>query len=75
MMATDKKENFNRIANARLEKITKSIHEGLKENGHDDAKIYILIDVKKAYPLIDSLKKKKDIYALFENDLPDNYNE
>lgn len=25
MMATDKKENFNRIANARLEKITKSI--------------------------------------------------
>ena len=24
-MATDKKENFNRIANARLEKITKSI--------------------------------------------------
>lgn len=57
------------------EKITKSIHEGLKESGYDEDKIYILNDVKKAYPLIESLKKKKDIYALFENDLPDNYNE
>ena len=57
------------------EKITKSIHEGLQEAGYDKEKIYILNDVTKAYPLIESLKKKKDIYALFENDLPDNYNE
>lgn len=57
------------------EKITKSIYEGLIENGYDKEKIYILNDVKKAYPLIESLKNKKDVYALFENDLPDNYNE
>lgn len=57
------------------EKITKSINEGLIESGYDKEKIYILNDVTKAYPLIESLKKKKDIYALFENDLPDNYNE
>ena len=57
------------------EKITKSIHEGLIESGYNKEKIYILNDVTKAYPLIESLKKKKDIYALFENDLPDNYNE
>lgn len=57
------------------EKITKPIYDGLMSKKYDKEKIYILNDVKKAYPLIDSLKKKSDIYALFENDLPDNYNE
>lgn len=57
------------------EKITKPIYKGLMDQGYKKDHIYILNDVTKAYPLIESLKKKKDIYALFENDLPDNYNE
>ncbi len=56
------------------EKITKPIYEGLMDQEYDQDKIFILNDVTKAYPLIESLKKKEDIYALFENDLPDNYN-
>lgn len=57
------------------EKITKPIYNGLMDEEYDKDKIYILNDVTKAYPLVQSLKGKKDIYALFENDLPDNYNE
>ncbi len=57
------------------EKITKPIQEGLKDAGYDKNKIHILNDVTKAYELIRTWKDKKDVFALFENDLPDNYNE
>ncbi len=57
------------------EKMTKPIYEGLIEKKYKKDKIYIFNDVKEAFPLIEKLKGKSDIYALFENDLPDNYNE
>jgi UDP-N-acetylmuramoyl-tripeptide--D-alanyl-D-alanine ligase len=57
------------------QKQTKPILEGLKEKKYPDSQIEIINDVKKAYTILNSTKSKKKIYALFENDLPDTYNE
>ncbi|MEG1597467.1 MAG: Mur ligase family protein [Bacilli bacterium] len=57
------------------EKRTKAIYEGLLDCKYDKDNIYILNDVRDAYKLISTLKSKKEVYALFENDLPDTYNE
>lgn len=58
------------------EKQTKPIMEGLKNKNFNKDKIYVLNDVRSAYPLLNELKEKnKDLYALFENDLPDTYTE
>ena len=57
------------------EKQTKPILEGLEEAGLSKDKIKVLKDVRESYKLINNLKEKKDIYALYENDLPDTYNE
>lgn len=57
------------------EKKTKPIYEGLIEQGYNEDQIIILNDVKEAYTMVNSLKGTEDIYALFENDLPDTYNE
>ena len=57
------------------EKRTKPIYEGLIDKGFDKEKIIVFNDVRDAYPFIGSLTGKKDVYALFENDLPDTYNE
>lgn len=56
-------------------KRTEAIYEGLMDAKYKKSKIHILNDVKTAYSLIDKLKDKKDLYALFENDLPDTYTE
>ena len=56
-------------------KKTKAIYEGLLTSGYDEDKVIITNDVVKAYNIINGLKTKKDMYALFENDLPDTYNE
>ena len=37
--------------------------------------IHILNDVVDSYPLVRKLAGKKEVYALFENDLPDTYTE
>ena len=57
------------------EKKTKAIYEGLLEKKYDKDKIYILNDVKESFKLVESFKGKEDIFALYENDLPDSYNE
>ena len=57
------------------EKRTKPIKEGLLAKGFDKDKIIVFNDVREAYPFIGSLTGKKEVYALFENDLPDTYNE
>ena len=59
------------------EKKTKPIKEGILEKGFDKDKIIVFNDVREAYPFIGNIasKNKKDVYALFENDLPDTYNE
>lgn len=56
-------------------KQTKPILDGLKEAGYPEEKIMILNDVRESFTIINNLNKKKDVYALYENDLPDTYNE
>ena len=57
------------------EKKTKPIKEGLLEEKFDKDKIIVFNDVREAYPFIGTLSVKDEVYALFENDLPDTYNE
>ena len=58
------------------EKRTKPIFEGLMSKGFSNENVVVFNDVRKAYNFINSLSDgKKDIFALFENDLPDTYNE
>ena len=57
------------------EKQTKPILKGLKNKKFKEDNIYVINDVRKAYTLVNELKGKKDLYALFENDLPDTYTE
>lgn len=57
------------------EKRTKPIFKGIVETGYDKEKIYVVNDVYDAYKLLQKIKTQNKIYALFENDLPDLYNE
>ena len=58
------------------QKRTKVIYKGLIDNGFNEDNIFVLNKVVDAYPVINALKEEgKDIYALFENDLPDIYTE
>ena len=57
------------------EKRTKPIFKGMVESGFDKDKIYVVNSVYDAYTLLQKMESKKEIYALFENDLPDIYNE
>ena len=53
---------------------TKPIYDGLIEKNYNKENIHILNDVKKAFPLMQSLAEK-DTFVLLENDLPDIFNE
>ena len=57
------------------EKRTIPIKEGLLEKKYKEKNIHVLNDVRDAYTLINKLKGKEELYALFENDLPDTYTE
>ena len=57
------------------EKKTRPIFEGINEAGYNKDKLFIVNSVYDAYNLLQTLKTKEDMYALFENDLPDTYNE
>jgi len=57
------------------EKKTIPIKEGLLTKGFDKEKIIVFNDVREAYPFVSQLARTTDVYALFENDLPDTYNE
>lgn len=58
------------------EKRCKDIKKGLIDEGFNEDNIFIIKRVVDAYNIIDALKEEnKDIYALFENDLPDIYTE
>ncbi len=57
------------------EKRTRPIYNAIIETGFDKNSIFIINDVKEAFLIVNKLKSKDDIYALFENDLPDTYNE
>jgi UDP-N-acetylmuramoyl-tripeptide--D-alanyl-D-alanine ligase len=50
------------------------IREGLLEAGFTDANIYIAANLKDGQQHLDAMLKTGDV-VLYENDLPDNYNE
>ena len=56
------------------EKRTYPIYEGLMEVGYNEDKIFIVNNLEEATVQIQRIARPKDI-ILFENDLPDNYNE
>ena len=56
------------------EEQTKPILDGLKKAKYSDKNIYVLNDVKEAFPLMQKLSDK-ETYVLLENDLPDIFNE
>lgn len=58
------------------EKKTKPIYKGLTKKKFPKDKIIVLNDVTASYPLLNEwANDSKELYALFENDLPDTYNE
>ena len=57
------------------EKRTIPIRKGLEKAKFNMDNLIVYNDVKEAYNFIRGIKTKEDIYALFENDLPDTYNE
>ena len=56
-------------------KKTLPIKKGLENKNYDMDKVIVYNDVREAYNFIRGINTKEDIYALFENDLPDTYNE
>ena len=84
----DKEEEYNKEFGRQISNIahadyavligenrTKPIYDGLIDAGFDKNKIVVFNDVRAAYPFIGTLTGKEEVYALFENDLPDTYNE
>lgn len=82
----DKEDEYNRTFGEQIAKVadeviligenkTKPIKEGILSKGFDKDKIIVLNDVREAYPYINNIALEKEVYALFENDLPDTYNE
>ena len=57
------------------EKKTKPIMKGLLSKGFDKVKIIVFNDVRESFPYIGKIANEKVVYALFENDLPDTFNE
>ena len=58
------------------EKKTKEIYKALIDNNFEKDNIFILNRISDAFNVINALKEENvDIYALFENDLPDMYTE
>ncbi len=55
-------------------KRTLPIQEGIKEQGFDENGLFIVESLDKATQVLAKLTRPKDV-VLFENDLPDNYNE
>lgn len=82
----DKEDEYNRIFGEQIAEVadeviligenkTKPIKEGIISKGFDKDKIIVFNDVREAYPYISNIALNKEVYALFENDLPDTYNE
>ena len=53
---------------------TKPIYDGLTKSKYKKDNIYVINDVKEAFPIMNKLSVKKT-YILLENDLPDLFNE
>ena len=56
-------------------KKTLPIKKGLEKKNYNMDNVIVYNDVKEAYNFIRGIDTKDEVYALFENDLPDTYNE
>lgn len=56
------------------EKRTRPIYDGLKNSGYNEENIFVVKNLDEATSKLQEIVKSKDI-VLFENDLPDNYEE
>ncbi len=79
-----KEKHYNRTFGSQIAKVadyviligakrTRPIFDGLLENSFNKDKIFVVNHTNDAYALIQELKFKDKIYALFENDLSDIY--
>lgn len=57
------------------ERKTLPIRKGLENKKFDNNKVIVYNDVREAYKYIQSINTNQDVFALFENDLPDTYSE
>ena len=82
----EKEKELNHIFGTQIAKVadtvilvgakrTRPIFDGLRQSGYNKDKLYVVNNVYEAYNLLQSMQTDKKIYALFENDLPDTYNE
>lgn len=85
----DKEDELNEIFGEQIAEVadyvvligkkkTEPIQKGLKNKHFNFDNVIIYNDVKEAYNFINGIKSenlKEEVYALFENDLPDTYNE
>lgn len=85
----DKEDELNEIFGEQIAEVadyvvligkkkTEPIKKGLKNKHFNFDNVIIYNDVKEAYNFINGIKKenqREEVYALFENDLPDTYNE
>ncbi len=70
-------EQISEVADAVIlvgEKQTEPIYKALIKKKYNEKNIYVLNDVKEAFPLMQTLSEK-NTYVLLENDLPDIFNE
>ena len=82
----EKEKELNHIFGTQIAKVadtvilvgakrTRPIFDGLRQSGYNKDKLYVVNNVYEAYNLLQSMQTKEKVYALFENDLPDTYNE
>ncbi len=82
----DKEDEYNELFGEQIaevadyailigEKKTKPIKNGLLKKGFDKEKIIVFNDVRESFPYIMNLANDNEVYALYENDLPDSFNE
>ncbi len=74
----EKNNEFNNIFGSQMAKVanyvilineknTKAVFKGLMESGFNQKKVYIVNRIQDAYTLLQEIKTKKEIYALFES--------
>ena len=63
------------IRTGKSNEVPEAIKKGLLDSNYDEENILILNRVVDAYKELEKLVGEKEVFALFENDLPDIYNE
>ena len=65
----------NNLSEQDTDKFLSLTRTKLENKNYNMDNVIVYNDVKEAYNFIRGIKTKDEVYALFENDLPDTYNE